>query len=220
MNILAGWPGRDETIESAAERIFEWLEALRSIHPAFANWRAKGGSRAAATASDLLPTDLPGLVDELWRGADRLPSGELTPVGASISAWSPTEIGDTSLRISCCTAVGAFVKDNVNLHVTEIADDLGSKRLEEALRATVEIWQPTTAGVTNTRLLRPLGWTGDQPRIGWLTYLRTPLNDPGGIEHESLGEGILLRATPEFADFTPADLEPVRDALAAEGRWT
>lgn len=219
MDLLAEWPGRGESVESAAARAAAFLEGIAAIHPALSGWKAKGSSRASAADSDRLSTDVEGLAAALLRGADLTGLDELTSSGASLGVWSPTSLGDISLRLSCCSGVGAAVGDHVVLKTSGIADELGGPALEEILRLTVRVWQPSTAGIANTALLRPIGWKPGALRIGWLTYIRESVGDPGSIQHERMDEGMLLWAAPDLAEFEPEDLIAVRDMLIRQGRW-
>ena len=163
MYIGAYWSQRQESKESAAERVSAFLRALAGLGDDFTTWYSKGKSRAAALRSPI-GLDAPSIARKLnsnRRDADRQPIPDL---GFQFSAWNGAEASISA------TLGNQHVRNAVVLDV----EDAGG-HAEHAYRAIMEqmvrVFDPDHAVVTSVECLERAGATMPW-EVGLFTYAR------------------------------------------------
>jgi immunity protein 52 of polymorphic toxin system len=222
------------------------LEGLAKVHPAFAHWRKKAKSRAAANEPAwTMPPNIDELAEVFERGRQYkdIPREPWPELGYSVSAWNGL---DRPYAASLVVRAGTYADwipfpNTVDLRLPpaspDNADLTSIAALKPAMLSVVAAWEPDYGSLVCWGYWRRLFGDRHYPlfRSGWMTYLApryasriTP--PPAAITEPVVGGGLLLLATEEpfsvdnpthlaVADAIQAALEPLQE-MVAPGRDT
>lgn len=219
-HIEAYWGPRAESSHGCAVRLARMIDGLAKAHPAFALWKKKAHSRAAANKPAWsMPPDIDELmaVFEKGRQYKDIPRVPWPEMGYSVSAWNGR---DSPYGASLTTRPGGYgaarpFPNTVDLKVNRARPDntdlICAAVLKPALLSVATAWEPDYAVVVpSTYWPQAFGDRGyPDLRSGWMTYLaRTYANrivpPPVAIVERAANGGMVLLATKEQFDMDNA----------------
>jgi len=206
-NYVGGyWGPRRETARECARRAELFFHMLARCDPSFAQWYRRGRGAPHGSPGHPVRPDVEEWEQLFLRGRSRGDADKkvIEEFGFMTHVWN-AEKNRTRVHFDC----GAYSLGSVNSCLIEPPNEgpvreriLRAPVLAEVLSSVATAWDPDSAMVSSTEMVRLIEKQEDAVRVGWLTYLSRRLGKlpplPAPVRIEPVGElGWLLILSPE-----------------------
>ena len=179
--LKATWGRGKESAECCAEKLYNFLEAIKNCDDVFAKWYRLGRSRKEALRKPVKTGDMAELLSLVekgrhWTDVGRKPMDQL---GFGVEIWNGGE-ESRSVRLSVCCGLYSDVKGvGENLVILEFPHELGRladpSAAVKVLLAAVKCWNPDWGAIYTAKIYSELRERGASdpysPLVDWIVFV-------------------------------------------------
>lgn len=211
----AYWGTRRECAESCAERLYRFLETIKTCDDVFAQWYHLGRSRKEALQRPIKTGDMAEITSLVEKGRHRRDVGRqpIDELGFTVMMWNGGEEPAKSIALSvgCGLYSSAPGLGNVvTLHFPKELDRLADPSVAvEVLLSAAECWNPDWGGIFSSEPVRYEEFDPRTPIVDWMVFIPRIIDSvppPSTVmQLEGLGSVVIVQDHPPLGD-DPAHL--------------
>ena len=170
------WSRRKESAESCAERLYRFLDAIKTCDDVFAKWYQLGRSRKEALQKPIKTDDMAEVLSLVEKGRHRRDVGRqpIDELGFHVMIWNGGEEPAKSINLSVhCGLYSPWLAGNgVVLHFPKKLGRLADPSVAvEPLLSAVKCWDPDWCSVFSDESIRQGEFDPKAPLVDWMVFI-------------------------------------------------
>lgn len=209
--LKAFWRRRRESAESCAERLYRFMEAIKTCDDVFTKWYHLAGSRKEALQKPIKTGDMAEIRSLVEAGMNRYDVGNepIYDLGFHVMIWNG---GGSATSINLSVGCGLYSEvpglggNGVTLHFPRELGRLADPSVAvQVLLSAVKCWNPDWAGIFSDESMPPYeDFDPNTPIVDWMVFIREVIASvppPSTVlQLEGVGSVVIVQPHPPRRD--------------------